>query len=94
MSKSTADDPHTDGIYITDLYGCQVKRRPKPGGKEEDGVCIGLILSAVDHKDENVLREKSVFMEHPSNEMCTEWQQRIMNYLKSTCIIDRSDVHQ
>ena len=58
----------------------EVKRRPY--AKTEEGTCLGLVLSVIDKKDENTLREKTIFMEHPSSEMCTNWKARIMNYIK------------
>ena len=61
-----------------------MKRRP---GNKEEGMCLGLVISTVEKKDENILREKTIFMEHPSSEMCTKWKDSITNYIEGKCVL-------
>ena len=70
---------------LDSLYGCQVKRRA--GTSKEEGTCLGLVLSMAEKKDENTLREKTIFMEHPSSDMCSNWKERIDNYMQGRVIL-------
>ncbi|GFO42066.1 ceramide kinase-like protein [Plakobranchus ocellatus] len=63
MTESSSDD----GIALSSLFGVHVKRRPTTSTSRSDtGLCQGLVLSMLERKNENVLREKTLFMEHPS----------------------------
>lgn len=69
-----------DGITLKSLFGVHIKRRQMTNN--ESGLCQGIVLSMVERKNENYLREKTIFMEHPSEELCTTWEKRIMAYIK------------
>ncbi|RUS88047.1 hypothetical protein EGW08_004213 [Elysia chlorotica] len=78
---SLAEKSTEDGVAMKYLFGVQVRR--KPTTNNEKGLCQGIVLSMLERKHENFLREKTIFMEHPSEELCTTWEERIMAYIKS-----------
>ena len=78
---SLAEKSVEDGIALSSLFGVHIKRRPL--ANTESGLCQGIVLSMIERKNENSLREKTIFMEHPSEELCTSWEERIMTYIKS-----------
>ena len=78
---SITEGSSEDGVALRALFGVHVKRRQ--GANTDGGVCQGIVLSMLERKSENSLREKTVFLEHPSEELCATWEQRILAYIKS-----------
>ncbi|XP_059171531.1 ceramide kinase-like protein [Physella acuta] len=81
--SSVTESSSSEGIYLSSLFSAYVKRQPKAGtDKENEGTCLGLVLSTIERKNENILREKSIFFEHPSDELCSAWSDKIKKYIK------------
>uniref|UniRef100_A0A2C9LK89 DAGKc domain-containing protein n=1 Tax=Biomphalaria glabrata TaxID=6526 RepID=A0A2C9LK89_BIOGL len=80
---SITEDTYLDGLDISSLFGVHLKRRQKSSsGKEDEGQCLGIVLSMIEKKNVNMLREKTAFLEHPSEELCSPWVEKIKDCIK------------
>ena len=59
-------------------------------GEMHLGLCQGLAVYMYEKKDENRLRERVILLGHPSEDICTEWMNRLLQAIKgkymSTCL--------
>ncbi|KAK7108968.1 ceramide kinase-like protein [Littorina saxatilis] len=83
-SSSGLKDPNQDSIDMNKLFGVRIKRRRKAGQGEEEGFVLGLGLFTFEQKDVSILREKEIYFEHPSVEICTRWSDKLNTYLNSS----------
>ncbi|KAH9489706.1 hypothetical protein Btru_037467 [Bulinus truncatus] len=80
---SITDDTSVDGIDASSLFGVHLKRHQKSGSdKEDEGQCLGIVLSTIEKKNLNILREKTAFLEHPSEDLCAMWVAKIQDAIK------------
>ena len=87
-SSSGIKDPNQESINLDKIFGVRIKRRRKAGQNEEDGFVLGLGLFTFEWKDVNTLREREIYFEHPSVEICTRWSEKLNQYLNSKYFMD------
>ena len=80
-SSSGLKDPAQDSIDLNKLYGARIKRRRKSGQNEDEGFVLGLGLFTYEQKEANVLREREIYFEHPSVEVCTKWSAQLNRFI-------------
>ena len=80
-SSSGLKDPNQNTIDLNKVYGARIKRRRKAGQNEDEGFVLGLGLFVCEPKDTNVLREKEIYFEHPSVEICSRWNEKLNGFL-------------
>ena len=69
-------------INLNNLFGAKIKRRRKAGQPEAEGFVLGLGLFTYQMKDSNTMREREIYFEHPSVEICNRWSDTLNNYLE------------
>ncbi|XP_076439472.1 uncharacterized protein LOC143279336 [Babylonia areolata] len=82
-SSSGLKDHLQNSIDLNKIFGARIKRRRKPGQSEEEGFVLGLGLFTLEHKDANTFREREIYFEHPSVEICTRWSEKLNNFINS-----------
>ncbi|KAL8601269.1 hypothetical protein ACOMHN_003213 [Nucella lapillus] len=82
-SSSGLKDLSHNSIDLNNIFGARIKRRRKAGQSEEEGFVLGLGLFTFERKDANTLREREIYLEHPSVEICTRWSEKLNNYIGS-----------
>lgn len=83
--SSATEETTSQGVSLAALFGVHVRHQAKTE-KDSAGVCLGLVLSMVESKNENTLRERVIFLEHPSEELCTSWERRIKEFMRGKYI--------
>ena len=80
-SSSGLKDPTQNSIDLNKLYGARIKRRHKTGQSADEGFVLGLGLFTYEQKDPNVMREREIYFEHPSVEVCTRWSEHLNMFI-------------
>ncbi|XP_071101915.1 ceramide kinase-like protein [Haliotis cracherodii] len=81
-SKTSSKD--TDGLDLEDAYGVKIRRRRRADQTEGEGFCLGFGLFTYEMKESaNVLKDKILFFEHPSEDVCIRWVKKIGSYLSA-----------
>ncbi|XP_060083481.1 ceramide kinase-like protein [Ylistrum balloti] len=73
--------PNTETLELHHVLGVKIKRRKK-GRKDGDGMCLGFIVYTYECFGPNTLRERVIEFEHPSENLCTKYSERISNYIR------------
>ncbi|CAG5134609.1 unnamed protein product [Candidula unifasciata] len=79
---SASEETTSEGVSLASLFGVYVKHQARTE-KDTAGVCLGLVLCMVESKNENTLRERVIFLEHPSEELCTSWEKKIKRSIRA-----------
>ena len=80
-SSSGLKDPTQNSIDLNKLYGARIRRRRKAGQNEDEGFVLGLGLFTYEQKDTNVMREREIYFEHPSVEVCSRWSEQLSTFI-------------
>lgn len=70
-------------LKLTDILGVKIKRRRTTGQHEGEGMCLGFTIYSYEVFGPNSLRERIIELEHPSEKMCNNYCEKIMDYLDS-----------
>ncbi|XP_033762844.1 ceramide kinase-like protein [Pecten maximus] len=73
--------PNKSTLDLKNVLGVKIKRRKK-GKKDGEGMCLGFIVYTYEFFGPNALRERVIEFEHPSENLCTKYSERIFNYIK------------
>ncbi|OWF45408.1 ceramide kinase-like protein [Mizuhopecten yessoensis] len=73
--------PEKDSLELKNILGVKIKRRKK-NRKEGDGMCLGFIVYTYQQFGPNTYREKVIEFEHPSENLCRKYSERIFNYIR------------
>jgi hypothetical protein len=73
-------------VDLVKVVGARIKRRRKAGQSEDEGFVLGMGLFMYEFKDANVMREREIYFEHPSVEICTRWSEKLNVFLESKYI--------
>ncbi|XP_069111083.1 ceramide kinase-like protein [Argopecten irradians] len=82
LFKTAKPEPtSTETLELKNILGVKIKRRKK-GKKDGEGMCLGFIVYTYELFGPNTLREKVIEFEHPSENLCTKYSERILKYIR------------
>ena len=81
--KPDENENDLNSVFMKNTFAARVKRQRRSDQREGEGVCLGFaVYTYIRRENPNKLRVRAVEFNHPSEDVCNEWTEKIDDLLK------------
>ncbi|KAK6178105.1 hypothetical protein SNE40_012934 [Patella caerulea] len=82
-NSSSSIAVNKNSLNFRDILGVKIRRRKRGGQKDGEGFCLGFGILTYEFKTPNVMKDRMIHLEHPSEEVCEKWVTKISEILET-----------